>query len=575
MTTISLGILTKNAGAQLEPLLEQCAAYANEIIIIDGFSTDSTIDIAKAYKARIYYQPFNGSFASLRNKILDLATSEYVLFLDSDETLEDVEAVFKKTYTEDVYAFPRHNFIDYEDMPDSYPDYQSRLIKVSSNVRYEMDVHEIINAKPVVLTTHIIHDKQTQFGIKYEPLNSALKYKSLRWVEYTDAMTNEYTYGAYDAEYFPNGDVARWFSSDARIVFDLHTPEASELEIKISTFGEYETVDISLYTFSENPKVDEALIGKIEGIRSAGVYHIPLNDTVAQLPARVKLVITGNNKIKSIGDERDLCIFIDYIVATSDYVSGILKLPWDESKKYLMHGFVYDGAIMACVRASGWWETDNLVWMHKLIEPDFVCLDIGANIGALTIPMSALCNKVYAFEAGFEIYGMLKSNLLSNNIKNVEALYLAVSNKKDIVYFHHNRGNVGGSYVTPLVDNSTTSAVQAVRLDTWAKENLNRLDFIKCDIEGFEVKFMKGAKQTLKKYKPTMLIEFNPIAYTNNSEDDTIEDLWKELTSIYEYIYVIEGPDTLRRVNTIEQACERIDGKNRTLEDLLCSASEI
>ena len=86
---------------------------------------------------------------------------------------------------------------------------------------------------------------------------------------------------------------------------------------------------------------------------------------------------------------------------------------------------------------------------------------------------------------------------------------------------------------------------------------------------------MKGAKQTLKKYKPMLLIEFNPIAYKNNSKDDTIEDLWKELTSIYDYIYVIEGPDTLRRVNTLEEACQRIDGTKRTLEDLLCSTSEI
>ena len=575
MTTISLGILTKNSGAQLEPLLEQCKPYAHEIIIIDGFSTDNTRDIAQQYGAKIYMQPFNGSFAQLRNLILDLSTAEYVLFLDADETLEDVASVFNKTYTEAVYALPRHNFIDYVDMPELYPDYQSRLIKVSSNVRYENDIHEIINVKPIVLSTHIIHDKQTEFGIKYEPLHSALKYKNNRWIEYTDVMTNEYTYGAYNAEYFQNGDVARWFSSDARIVFDLHTPEASELEIRISTFGEYETVDLSLYTFSENPKITEELIGKLDGIRAAGVYHIPLTDSVIQLPARVKLVITGNNRIKNIGDERDLCIFVDYIALTSNYVSGILKLPWDESKKFIMHGFSYDVAIMACVRASGWWETDNLAWMHKLIQSDDVCLDIGANIGALTIPMAALCNKVYAFEAGFEIYGMLKSNLIANQIENVEPLYLAISNKKDIVYFHHNKNNVGGSYVTPIADKYATSAVQAVRLDTWAKENLKRLDFIKCDIEGFEVKFMRGAKQTLKKYKPTMLIEFNPIAYSNNSKDDTIEDLWKELTSIYDYIYVIEGADTLRRVNTIEEACQRIDGTTRTLEDLLCSASEI
>lgn len=569
MTSITLGVLTKNAGAQLEPLLEQCANYANEIIIIDDFSTDNTIDIATKYGAKIYRQSFNGSFADLRNSILDLATSDYVLFLDADETLEDVESVFKKNYTENVYAFPRHNFIDYEDIADAYPDYQSRLIKVSSNVRYHKDIHEEISGKPIVLSTHIIHDKHTPSTIRYEPLQSALKYKNARWIEYVDVMSNAECIGVYDAEYFQNGDVARWFSGDAQIMFDIHTPEATELEVKISTFGEYESVDMALYTFKNE------LIGEINNIRSAGLYHIPLSDKSAELPAHVKLVITGNNHVKDIDSNRDLSIFVDYVVLTCDYVSGILKLPWDESNKFLMRGFVYDSAIMACISASGWWETDNLAWMKKLIKPLDVCLDIGANIGSLTIPMSTLCNKVYAFEAGKEIYGMLKSNILANNIKNVDPLYLAISNKKELVYFHHNKGNVGGSYVTNNTDSYVTSEVQAIRIDTWAKSNLKRLDFIKCDIEGFEVKFINGAKQTLKKYKPIMMIEFNPIAYTNNSQGDTIEELWDALTSIYDYIYVIEGADTLRRVTSIEEACMRIDGTTRTLEDLLCTASEI
>ena len=568
MTTITLGILTKNAGSQIEPLLEQCVKYANEIIIIDGYSTDNTCNIAQRYGAKIYKRAFNGSFADLRNELIGLTTSEYVLMLDSDETLEDVPAVFNRTYTDNAYAFPRHNFVDYTDKPDTYPDYQTRLIKIDSGLRYTGDIHEIINVKPSILNVHIIHDKHTEYSnINYVALQSAIKAKTSRWIEYID-LTNNIVNGAYDPEYFANGDVARWFSSESSIIFDINSPEASELEIKISTFGEYESVGLTLY-------INDDVVGTYYDIKTAGLYHVNLNDYIIECPARAKLVITGNNKIKNIGDDRDLCIFVDHIALTSNYISGILKLTWNDTKKYLMHGFSYDEAIMACIRASGWWETDNLSWMHKLIETDFVCLDIGANIGALTIPMSTLCNKVYAFEAGFEIYGMLKSNLISNEITNVEPLYLAISNKKELVYFHHNRGNVGGSYVTTNNDSHVTSAVQAVRLDTWAKDNLDRLDFIKCDIEGFEVKFMKGAKQTLKKYKPMLLIEFNPIAYKNNSKDDTIEDLWKELNSIYEYIYVIEGPDTLRRVSTLEEACERIDGIKRTLEDLLCSTSEI
>lgn len=567
MTTITLGILTKNSGAQLEPLLSQCKDYANEIIVIDGFSSDNTCEIASKYGAKIYKRAFNGSFADMRNELIALASSEYILMLDSDETLEDVNKVFNDIYTHTVYAFPRHNFKDYTYLPAPYPDYQTRLIKVAAGIQYNNAIHETINAPPIILDTHIIHDKHSEYtNINYFNCISACKNKSSNWIEYIDIMDVPIS-GAYDPEYFNNGDVSRWLSGNASATFICNSPEASGLEIKISTFGTYDSVDLELFIHGDS-------VGKLLNINKSGTYIIPLNSYIIDAPAEVTLVVTGNNN-NNLLDPRDLCIFVDYVAFISNYMSGILKLTWDESKKYLMHGFSYDEAIMTCICQSGWWETDNLACMHKLIRPDFVCLDVGANIGALSIPMSALCDKLYAFEAGFEIYGMLKSNIIDNSITNIEPLYLAVSNKKDIVYFHHNTGNVGGSYVTPLIDSTSTSAVHAIRLDTWAKNKLDRLDFIKCDIEGFEVKFLRGAKQTIKKYKPILLIEFNPVAYSNNSTDDTIEDLWNELTSLYSYIYVIEGADVLRRVHTLEQACQRIDYTTRTLEDLLCMTSEI
>ncbi len=240
-----------------------------------------------------------------------------------------------------------------------------------------------------------------------------------------------------------------------------------------------------------------------------------------------------------------------------------------------MTGFNYDVAIMASIISSGWWETDNLAILKKYLNDDAVCLDIGANIGALTIPMADIVKHVYAFEPGPEIYGMLNTNILNNGIKNVTLINAAIGSKKDTVYFHHNRSNVGGSYVTASDDTYSTSSVPSIRLDTWAKDNLTRLDFIKCDIEGFEVKFLKGAKQTLKKYKPLMLIEFNPIAFLNNKSEETSEDLFKELQALYDYIYVVDGMNSLKRVTTYAEACERIDGVKRTLEDLLCSTSEL
>jgi hypothetical protein len=54
-----------------------------------------------------------------------------MLMLDSDETVEDAYGLFNKTYTANAYALPRHNFVDYVDRPETYPDYQTRLLKLT------------------------------------------------------------------------------------------------------------------------------------------------------------------------------------------------------------------------------------------------------------------------------------------------------------------------------------------------------------------------------------------------------------------------------------------------------------
>lgn len=564
MVTISLGILTKNVEDSIEPLLEQCASYAHEIIILDSFSTDKTVEIAKRYGARVYEKAFTGSYAELRNFLLNVSTGEYLLMLDADETLEDVHRVFNGNYTDNAYAFPRYNYVDYAESFDTYPDYQTRLIKRNAGVFYNRDIHEIVSGAVTQLDTHIIHDKHN-FDVTcsiYDALHSYVKYKTSSWLEVIDIMNNTYTEGWYTAERFANGDMARWCSSHAAMILTCNDPAAQALEFKISTFGEYERIVIELQ------KESNEVINSIE-INTAGVYRIPF--IASQLESNViYLMVRGYNKIKEIGDSRDLCAFFDYAVFTADYKDGYMKLLWDESEKFYMKGFTYDVAIMECIVKSGWWETDNLALMKQFINADDVCIDVGANIGSLTIPMATLAKQVYAFEAGPEIYGMLKSNLIANDIQNVEALNVAVSNKKDTVYFHHNTGNVGGSYVTATKDEHVTASVDAIRFDTWAKQALQRLDFVKCDIEGFEVKFLKGAKQTFKKYKPKLLIEFNPVAFNNNSTDDTAQDLWDELRAQYEYIYVVEGPNNFRLVESYNDACARIDGTKRTLEDLLC-----
>jgi hypothetical protein len=53
-----------------------------------------------------------------------------------------------------------------------------------------------------------------------------------------------------------------------------------------------------------------------------------------------------------------------------------------------------------------------------------------------------------------------------------------------------------------------------IQLDQWAEENnIDRLDFVKIDVDGFEVDVLEGARQTLKRFRPQIMMEFAPYVF--------------------------------------------------------------
>jgi len=84
MADISVVILTKNEEKNIEDCLKGLD-FCQEIIIVDDYSTDSTLEIAKRYGAKIYLKRLNGDFSASRNFGLNKAKCEWVLFVDADE----------------------------------------------------------------------------------------------------------------------------------------------------------------------------------------------------------------------------------------------------------------------------------------------------------------------------------------------------------------------------------------------------------------------------------------------------------------------------------------------------------
>jgi ADP-heptose:LPS heptosyltransferase len=160
---LSAVILTKNSGKKIEKCLASLKGWADEIILVDGGSTDNTIDIAGRFGARVYTHPFSGSFAGERNFGTDKAAGDWVLQLDSDEIITDA---FKKKCGEILpatkcaaFKFRRKNvFLGHEFTYGGWYHWSQHLFK-KGRARYEGRVHEkmIVDGDVGLIDADILH----------------------------------------------------------------------------------------------------------------------------------------------------------------------------------------------------------------------------------------------------------------------------------------------------------------------------------------------------------------------------------------------------------------------------------
>lgn len=88
MEKLSVVIITFNEQAHIARCIQSVLPVADEIVVLDSFSTDDTVEIAQAMGAVVYQQKFQG-YVNQKNKALQLATHDYVLSLDADEALDE------------------------------------------------------------------------------------------------------------------------------------------------------------------------------------------------------------------------------------------------------------------------------------------------------------------------------------------------------------------------------------------------------------------------------------------------------------------------------------------------------
>lgn len=130
--SISAVIITYNEESNIERCLHSLGDIAEEIIVVDSYSQDTTIEICKTYNVRIITHPFEGHVQQ-KNFAIAQATHPYILSLDGDEALSDELReeirMIKENWSADAYTVKRlNNYCNYWIRHGGwYPDRKVRL----------------------------------------------------------------------------------------------------------------------------------------------------------------------------------------------------------------------------------------------------------------------------------------------------------------------------------------------------------------------------------------------------------------------------------------------------------------
>jgi FkbM family methyltransferase len=177
-----------------------------------------------------------------------------------------------------------------------------------------------------------------------------------------------------------------------------------------------------------------------------------------------------------------------------------------------------DTSVAQCLLNDGYWEAWITSWMTKVIQPNWNCLDIGANFGYYTGVMSTLASEgsVMAFEPNPAIATRLKNSVYGlNPLRNVMIVERALGAKAGtlpLTYTKKYQGSGsllhGQEFFSSWDADVTTVDVPVSPLDSMV--NPYHIDFIKIDVEGWEPDVFRGAEKVLSLSNPLIVIEVSP-----------------------------------------------------------------
>lgn len=213
MNVISAVILTRNEEKNLNRCL-RTLDFCDELIVVDDFSTDGTIKVAKSYNAKVFQKELKGDFAGQRNFGQSKATGEWLLFIDADEAVtEDLKKEIREAVGSgfDGFYLRRRDFfwgrqLKYGEVRHVRNNGLLRLVKKDSGT-WLGNVHEVfhtarrcgrlngfLNHYPHQTLTEFISDINTYSSLRAKELLNTGKSTNIADIMFTPALKFAYNY---------------------------------------------------------------------------------------------------------------------------------------------------------------------------------------------------------------------------------------------------------------------------------------------------------------------------------------------------------------------------------------------
>jgi FkbM family methyltransferase len=161
---------------------------------------------------------------------------------------------------------------------------------------------------------------------------------------------------------------------------------------------------------------------------------------------------------------------------------------------------------------SGVFDKTTIGIIDTIVRPGDCCLDIGANVGALSLAMAkktTATGRVYAFEPGKLTYDRLMKNIeLNPGFSDIITTYqMGLSDRVGELYWCEHESNRGDANLSDQpMPNSVLVPVGTVDLQ-FQNIPIEKLDFVKIDVESMEYEVITGGMSTWKKYRPVIYYE--------------------------------------------------------------------